>query len=203
MNQYGAPPVPPPSPPERGGGPSRNAIVVVVAVAVAAVALVAAGVFLAIRFAGTQQRGAGAAPERPVELRMPLEFTQVADERLERPCPSGYLPDDTTGGCLQLQSGGFQVARVDAIEAAPPEGSTTWGIELTLTGDDAKAFARLTERAAAEPAGTPGQRIAVVVGGEVVSAPVVMQPITDGEVLISGNFTQSQVDGLIERIAGG
>ncbi|MEV5829967.1 hypothetical protein AB0L25_30795 [Spirillospora sp. NPDC052242] len=179
---------------------------IVVAVAVVAIVLVAAGVFLAIRFAGTQERGAGssgAAPDRPVELRMPLEFTQVADERPGRPCPSGFLPDGTADGCLLLQSGGFQVARVDAIKSAPPEASTTWGVEVTLTGDDAKAFARLTEKAAAEPAGTPGRRIAVVVGGEIVSAPVVMQPITDGEVLISGDFTQTQVDGLIERITGG
>ncbi|WP_157433258.1 SecDF P1 head subdomain-containing protein [Actinomadura rifamycini] len=202
MNQYGAQPVPA-SPPEPGGGPPRKAVAIVAASVAVAVVLAAAGAFLAIRFAGTQHRGAGPAPRGPVELRMPLEFTQVADERQGRPCPSGYLPEGTADACLQLESGGFQVARVDAIEAARPEHSMTWGVELTLTGDDAEAFARLTERAAAARAGTPGQRIAVVVGGEIISAPVVMQPITGGEVLISGDFTRTQVDDLIERITGG
>lgn len=206
MNQYGAPPVTPPPPPQRNSGPSATAIVIVVAAVVVLVVVVAAGAYLAIRFSDTRHRGLGppeSALRRNVELRMPLEFAPVADERQGSPCPPGFLPERAPGGCLLLDSGGFRVARLDMIRAVAPEASSSWGIELRLTGDDAAAFTRLTRKAAAEPAGTPGQRIAIVVGERIVSAPAVIQPITGGEVMISGNFTRTEVNDLIERITGG
>ncbi|GGV25163.1 hypothetical protein GCM10010182_54710 [Actinomadura cremea] len=207
MNQYGVPPVSPqPTPPRRNPGPSATAVVIVVAVVGVLVVVVAVGAYLAFRFSGPQHRGLGppeSALRRNVELRMPLEFAPVADARQGGPCPPGFLPERAPGGCLLLDSGGFRVARLDTIRAVAPEASSSWGIELRLTGDDAAAFARLTRKAAAEPAGTPGQRIAIVVGEQIVSAPAVIQPIAGGEVMISGNFTRTEVNDLIGRITGG
>ncbi|MBE1535395.1 SecDF P1 head subdomain-containing protein [Actinomadura algeriensis] len=200
MSRNGPPLWPQPSPARRSGpGP------VIAAVAIAAVLLVAAGafaVYLLTRPGDGLHEGMGP-PERdvrgPVDLRMPLEFFPVADERRAGTCPPGYLPEDA-GGCLLLGSGGFRVARVDGLEAVSPEATGTWGIEIRLTGDDAKAFARLTEEAAAKE---PDGRIAVLVDERIVSAPMVTQPITGGEIMISGSFTRAEVDDLLERITGG
>ncbi|QFG26010.1 hypothetical protein [Actinomadura sp. WMMB 499] len=182
---------------------------VIAAMVIAALIVVAVGafaVYLLTRPVTAVHEGMGPAEHGasdPVHLRMPLEFAPVADESRGRPCPPGFLPENATGGCLLLDPGGFRVARVEQIEAVIAESSGSWAIEIKLTGNDADAFARLTEKVAAAPAGTPGQRIAIVVGEEIVSAPAVMQPITGGEVMISGDFTKADVDALVDRITGG
>ncbi|MFD0903119.1 SecDF P1 head subdomain-containing protein [Actinomadura sediminis] len=188
-----------PSPPGRAAWG-----LVIAAVAIAAVLLIAAGGFAAYlltRPDDARHEGMGP-PERgtsgPVDLLMPLEFFPVADERPGDVCPPGYLPEGT-GGCLLLGSGGFRVARVDALKTVPPESTGSWGVEIRLTGDDAKAFARLTEQAAAEP---PGRRIAILVDERIVAAPMVNEPVRGGEIMITGNYTRAEVDDLVERITG-
>ncbi|OLT22723.1 hypothetical protein BJF79_14890 [Actinomadura sp. CNU-125] len=175
-------------------------------VAVGVVALIVAAAFAAYlltRPSDGLHEGTGP-PERdvsgPVDLRMPLEFFPVTDEQQAGTCPPGYLPEDAGGACLLLGSGGFRVARVDGLKAVPPETTSAWGIEISLTGDDARAFARLTEEAAAKPS---GGRIAILVDERIVSAPMVTQRITGGEIVITGGFTRAEVDDLVERITGG
>lgn len=63
-------------------------------------------------------------------------------------------------------------------------------VEITLTEEGRKKFAKLTEDHQGKP-------LAIMVAGKVISAPVVRETITEGRVFLSGRFTKEEV----ERIA--
>jgi hypothetical protein len=64
------------------------------------------------------------------------------------------------------------------------------GVELTPGG--AKKFSALTE-------GNIGKRLAILVDGNVISAPIIMAHITGNRTMITGNFTENEA----KRIADG
>ena len=71
----------------------------------------------------------------------------------------------------------------DVSAAARLEG-TSGEVSVALTPDGSDALAEATRVAAS--AASPGNRIAIVVNGRVVSAPVVQQPITSGQIIVVG-----------------
>lgn len=85
---------------------------------------------------------------------------------------------------------------VDA-DAGVPEGQVDWAVTMQLDDDAAAEFADLS----AELAGTGGQ-IAVVLDGVVLSAPTVNGPIPDGQVQITGDFTEESARSLADRLEG-
>ncbi|MGP4024980.1 SecDF P1 head subdomain-containing protein [Actinomadura sp. 3N407] len=174
---------------------------IVVALLTLGVLLAGAAVFLVIRDAV----GGGDGGSGPADLREPMIFQQVA-ETSRPPCGSGTVPDAEDAGCLRLGPERMTVERVERIEAVPPEpgsGQTGWAVQLELTTPDGAAFGRLTGKAAEQPAGSPGRRIAMIVGGRVVSAPSVSGgPITGGLVMISGRYTRSEAEDLVARMTG-
>jgi preprotein translocase subunit SecD len=100
----------------------------------------------------------------------------------------------------------MSIGRVDDIRAQPPDparGSAGFTVAITLTRQDTQSFAQLTTTASqAQP---PANRIAILVEGQVVSAPQVTSPITAGKVEISGpsqEFTRAYTEGLVRRITG-
>ncbi|MBT2209947.1 hypothetical protein [Actinomadura sp. NEAU-AAG7] len=205
---YGPPPpgFPPfqPAPPPRGS--ARLVIVLVVAAAV--FALVVAGAVGYLVLSGGDADGDD--DLGPTDLRRPLTFQQVAAVTAP-PCAAGTLPDaeptpKKAPECFRTAPGGLTVRHVEAIKAAPPDaasGQTSWSVQLTLASADAAGFARLSGQAAQSAAGSPGQRIAMIVDGRVVSAPAVQGgPITGGEVSISGTFTQTEARDLLRLMTG-
>jgi preprotein translocase subunit SecD len=70
------------------------------------------------------------------------------------------------------------------------------GVNIRFDAEGADAFARLT-------AENVGERIAIVIDGEVLTAPIVREPISGGRVQISGNFTGEEANGLAVALAGG
>ncbi|MWA05052.1 hypothetical protein F8568_032755 [Actinomadura sp. LD22] len=148
-------------------------------------------------------RGGGGYDGGPTDLRQPLTLQQVSAVS-QAPCAAGTLPEASGTSCYRLAAGGMTVRRVEHMKAEPPSGgTTTWTIRIDLTKADARAFAGLTGAAAQQPAETPGQRIAMVVGGRVLSAPAVTDgPITGGSVQISGAFTRAKAEDLVARITG-
>ncbi|MFB4297335.1 hypothetical protein [Actinomadura sp. NTSP31] len=146
----------------------------------------------------------------PAALRQPMILQQVA-EVSHAPCAAGTLPEapgtqpEASGAsCYRLAGGGMTVRRVRHMKAVPPAGGTTsWAVQMELTEADARAFGDLTGQAARQAPGSPANRIAMVVGGRVLSAPTVSGgPITGGSVQISGRFTRSEAEDLIARITG-
>ncbi|MBO2465970.1 SecDF P1 head subdomain-containing protein [Actinomadura violacea] len=148
-------------------------------------------------------RGGGGYDGGPADLRQPLTLQQVAAVS-QAPCAAGTLPEASGTSCYRLAGGGMTVRRVEHMKAEPPAGGTTsWTVQIGLTAADARAFARLTEAAARQQPGTPGQQIAMVAGGRVLSAPAVTGgPITGGSVQITGSFTRAKAEDLVARISG-
>lgn len=66
-------------------------------------------------------------------------------------------------------------------------------IDIVLTEAGAGKFKKLTKKNIARP-------IAVVLNRKLISAPLVMNPIPDGKVEISGNFTEEEIDEIINAI---
>ncbi len=90
---------------------------------------------------------------------------------------------------------------VDAVqcEAQESSGETDSVIQITLTDEGTEKFAAATEKAAAA-----SERLDIFVGGEVIASPTVMEPITDGTVVISGGFdSYEEAEALCRQIRGG
>ncbi|QKG26769.1 SecDF P1 head subdomain-containing protein [Actinomadura verrucosospora] len=180
------------------GKPAARTPLIIGGAAALVFVLLAAGVAVYLA-----TRGGGGYDGGPADLRQPLILQQVAAVS-QAPCAAGTLPEASGTSCYRLAGGGMTVRRVEHMKAEPPAGGTTsWTIQIGLTRADAQAFARLTEAAARQVPGTPGQRIAMVAGGRVLSAPAVTGgPITGGSVQISGSFTRAQAEDLVARIGG-
>ncbi|GAA0211254.1 hypothetical protein GCM10009527_004080 [Actinomadura nitritigenes] len=185
---------PPPARP-----PRRTPLIIGGAVALVLL-LVAAGAAVYLAAGGGDGDGYDGGP---TDLRQPLTLQQVAAVS-QAPCAAGTLPEASGTSCYRLAGGGMTVRRVERMKAEPPSGVTTsWTIQIGLTRADAQAFAGLTAAAARQQPGTPGQQIAMVVGGRVLSAPAVNGgPITGGSLQITGSFTRGQAEDLVARIAG-
>lgn len=184
---------PPAQPPGGKGGP-RRLIIVAVLVLVAVVV----GVFAIYRVvSGVLRTG----EEGPTGLREPLTFQQVA-ETSKPPCAAGTVPDDAGATCYKLGPERLTAEEVEDIRAQPSPAGSGWMIELRLTTPDGVEFGKLTGKAAAQPHNAPGRRVAMIVGGKVISAPTVTQPILGGTVQISGTFSRSEAERLVQRMTG-
>lgn len=71
----------------------------------------------------------------------------------------------------------------------PPTSGLGWAVAIQLTPAGASAFAE-------ETGASVGDRIAMVVDGQVVSAPTVAVPITSGAIHIGGSFAEAEADAL-------
>ncbi|GGK88655.1 hypothetical protein Ppa06_53870 [Planomonospora parontospora subsp. parontospora] len=116
------------------------------------------------------------------------------------PCAGTDLPDPGGTECLRLANG-VTVKEVAAAEAVQGQGTGGWAVEVALGPDDAAAFAEMTRKIAAESG--PRNRLAVVVDGEVLSAPVVGEAITGGRMQIAGSFTREEAADLARRLGEG
>ncbi|WP_165966129.1 hypothetical protein [Actinomadura sp. 7K534] len=173
-------------------------MVLVVALLTFGLLLAGVAVFLAVRDDGGEGGGG------PVVLREPLTFQLVAEQSAP-PCAAGTVPDDGAGTCYRLGPERMTVERVERIEAAlqgPENGQAGWTVQLELTPADGAEFGRLTGKAAEQPDGSDGRLIAMIVAGTVISAPMVQDPITGGEVMISGDFDRAAAEDLVRRMTG-
>lgn len=69
-------------------------------------------------------------------------------------------------------------------------------VQLEFTGEGAEKFADITQRSV-------GQPVAIYLDNNVISAPVVQQPILDGVAVISGQFTTDEAEELAISINSG
>ncbi|MGA6166388.1 SecDF P1 head subdomain-containing protein [Amycolatopsis magusensis] len=70
-----------------------------------------------------------------------------------------------------------------------------WVVDVSLPSDLAEKFAKLTEERV-------GQQVAIVANGVVQSAPAIQQPITGGEIQITGDFTKDDAEALAAALGG-
>ena len=115
--------------------------------------------------------------------RINIEIPGVTDANaiLEELGKPGSLEFQLSDGTVVLSG-----ANVTSAQAASQKdstmGNTEYVVSLAFDNEGATAFADATSA-------NVGKQIYIVYDGDVISAPVVNEPITDGKCIISGNFT--------------
>jgi preprotein translocase subunit SecD len=99
------------------------------------------------------------------------------------PTKEAYLLGDSRLGAEVLHLGPAELLGEEVADAVPSfdPNSASWAVGLDFTSEGAQAFAELTAKAASYPPGDPRRQIAIVLDGEVISAPVVnpsVSPVT-------------------------
>jgi preprotein translocase subunit SecD len=138
------------------------------------------------------QRTEDASVVGPVDLTVPIEMRPVVETGSAEPATT-ELPDPS-GEVLPLSDPVMTVERLDRAEAQLDQ-NQQWVLTLTLTSDDAAAFADWT-------ANHVGERLAMVIDGEVVIAPEIQAAITGGVVQIAGDYTRDEIHDLLAKITG-
>jgi len=91
--------------------------------------------------------------------------------------------------------------RVVDAEASIPQGGVAYNVTLTFDATGADEFAQATAKLVTQV--SPQNQFAIVLDGEVVSAPVVQSTITGGQAQITGSFTQQQAETLAASLSSG
>ncbi|GAB3122578.1 hypothetical protein GCM10027160_41660 [Streptomyces calidiresistens] len=141
--------------------------------------------------------GAGVTPEEPLRL-LPVE--EALPGACGEPGQDAFTtPDGNT--CLTVVTDeGLVVEELAAVEVVDgrPQGIGTV-VEVTLVEADAGALADLTGDVAARS--DPGNRLAVVLGEELLMAPTVVERLESGGLHISG-VSHEEAEELADRLGG-
>jgi preprotein translocase subunit SecD len=153
-----------------------------------------------VTLAGCTSGRVGGEPKRaeptgsgPVDLRRPLELSQVVEPNPAR--PSGTQLPDPDGGVLTLDPPFLTVERLEAAKIQFQEYDGHWAVQLTLTEDDARTFGDWTSEHV-------GERAAVVSNERVIFAPTIQDAIPGGELVITGQYDQEEAGDLLALITG-
>jgi hypothetical protein len=92
---------------------------------------------------------------------------------------------------VQLDASHVRLVGVVGSEASDQPGSLR--IALTLTQEGAARFAQITREG-------KGRRLAILLGGQLWTAPLIREEITGGTLEISGNFTEGEAKALADTI---
>ena len=95
---------------------------------------------------------------------------------------------------------------IASASATPETNSSAWQVNLNFKSNGAKAFGDLTTQMYDKygTSGSPLDDLAVVLDGTVVSFPSINQgPITGGQALITGNFSQTSATTLANQLSYG
>lgn len=106
--------------------------------------------------------------------------------------------DPKTGEVMVLSPAVIGGSHVKDANAAVPQNTAQWVVDIELDGEGGDTFDTVTE------ALTPTQgRFAVVLDGEVITAPTSNAHITNGKAQISGSFTQETAVDLANQLKYG
>lgn len=105
-------------------------------------------------------------------------------------------PAEVTGAQLTDASSGLQVGA-----GGQPTGIVE--VRLQFDSEGGQAFREITTRLFGYGQGTTQNRFAIVLDGQVISAPTVNTPINDGSATISGNFTNESAEELANQLKFG
>ena len=112
-------------------------------------------------------------------LRTPLEMREVmtrmagACNRPYKPAPGGLVATFEGSECLVLAPPALSATHVARIEALRSELTGEWVVSGALAPEQVRAFEELTGR-------LQGKRLAITVERDVLAAPTIAEPISDG-----------------------
>jgi preprotein translocase subunit SecD len=118
----------------------------------------------------------------------------VVDDNPEKP----LITCDDEGVKYLLSSSLIEGTDLKSASAGIPQQSVSWGVDLAFNGDGTDKFAEISRTLY----GTEKQ-FAIVLDGQVLSAPTMNGVITDGRAQITGNFTESTAQSLATSLKYG
>jgi len=113
--------------------------------------------------------------------------------------------DVKTGEVMVLSPTIIEGNQIKSADAVIPQGNVTWVVALALRGDGTKVFDKVTEALYAQELAGSDQtsRFAIVLDGEVLSAPTTNGHFTNGKSQISGGFTAETSKALANQLRYG
>jgi len=130
-----------------------------------------------------------AAPTGAADLLAPINLARVVPAAATG---TTELPD-SEGQTLHVEEPFLTITHLEAASVVQQQ--TTWGLNITLTEEDGAVFSRWTEE-------HTGEQAAMIVDGEIVSAPMIHEPIPGREISISGQYSRSEAQALLHQITG-
>ncbi len=131
----------------------------------------------------------------------------VAASSDAQPSDAGNVVVEVDGEVLELGPADVTGAQVADAEAVPPQqGSPAWSVLVSFDANGRAAYEELTATAACQPVGDPQRRMAFLLDGEVLSAPMVADTVAcdvgipGGETQLSGSFTEESATEIAEAI---
>ncbi|MFI9554044.1 SecDF P1 head subdomain-containing protein [Nonomuraea endophytica] len=164
--------------------------------AIVAGVLVNIGVVLVVVYAMVIGTASSRLPWKSVNESFALR--PVLDVR-DAPCAAGWIAGQDNAACYQLD----QATNITAEKATASFGASSgqWVIQVTLNEADGREFTALTEKVHQLP--QPRNQLAIVIGGKVISAPAVLEPIPGRTLEITGGFDRKTAEELAARLGGG
>jgi len=126
-----------------------------------------------------------------------LDCTKSAEERQGKIEPADQLlvTCDSDGFKYILGPTAVEGTHLNGADASLPQsGVGSWQVNLSFDGTGTKQFAQTTKDLVGQQ--SPQNQFAIVLDGQVVSAPVVQSEIPTGRAEITGNFSQSEAKDL-------
>jgi hypothetical protein len=183
----------------------RRRLRVMAAAAAGAAGAVAVAITLPLAAAGgpaqSGDTGRAVSPVAPVRLQSPIQFRQVATIGAG-PCAAGSqgLPGRTAHDCFYLTGTGMAVTTIESVQITGP-GPGNYALTFSLTPADTGPLEALTRELAGLP--SPRNQLAIIISGHVIAHPVVISPVTRGQVQISGLTTHAQAAHLLQSLRAG
>ena len=124
------------------------------------------------------------------------------EDRADRPL---VTCDPKTGEVAVLSPSVIEGTDVKSASAVIPQGQVSWVVALQLKGAGTKTFDKVTEALYQQQQQGSAQtsRFAIVLDGEIISAPTTNGHFTDGSSQISGNFTATTSKALANQLKYG
>ncbi len=112
---------------------------------------------------------------------------------------------DEDGFKYLLSAAMIQGTQLDDADAGIPQGDIGFVVNLNFNSAASDTFAQVTREISNATSPLTGQQeqFAIVLDGEVISAPVVTSPIPNGEAVIRGDFTQEEAQSLANSLKYG
>lgn len=202
-------PGPMPGPGYQGPPPnrSRGPLIIIGALVLLLVVIVGLGAFLLVSRSDNDKPAA--TKESPAVNTKPsdpkaVEFRRVLASKpgtCPTPAREGTACDDKgivyTVGKVELDG-----SNVSDVKAGSDNrgGTLYWYVSLDLDPEGTKLFGQLTASLAKQA--PPANQLAILVHGEVVTAPSVQSAIPGGKVQISGTYTRATAEALAKKITG-
>ncbi len=155
----------------------------------------------------TDEEEAAAAEERigqTAQLSVHPVISTVANEKAKPSKPDNLVLPTDQGDVIEMGPAALQGDEITGAEAAQPQNSTGWVVNVDFSSAGSDAFGTLSADAACAQGAK--NRIAIVLDDRVISSPGVNVPCggsITGSTEISGDFTTSEAQELAALIEGG